>query len=341
MPRKFAFHTWRWWLPCTLVGLAVVIEAFARFYLGLGHPPLYEAHPTIEYLYKPNQRVHRFGNLFVTNRYGMRSEDFPPQKVRPHELRIMVYGDSVINGGTLTDHARLGTTLVQERLANALRRPVWVGNVSAGSWGPPNELAHLRQFGTLDADVLILELSSEDFIDAPTFEPLNPLTHPTVTPWSAAWEGFTKYLPMYLSSRRLPEQVVSPEWNRGEPINLRDEKECLGAEREFLKIAAEAGIPAVVLQHWRASELRRGSPDPGHAEIQQVALEEHVPVYQDVDAFRKHIDAGHNPYRDDIHPNVDGQQALAEVYFDIVEHVLRLEILQPTDPASVPDQPKK
>jgi len=53
-------------------------------------------------------------------------------------------------------HARLG-------------RPVVVGNASAKSWGPPNELAYLQHFGTLDADVVILELSSHDYaLLAPT-----------------------------------------------------------------------------------------------------------------------------------------------------------------------------
>jgi hypothetical protein len=332
MPRNFTLRAWRWWLLCALVVLAVATELFARFYLGLGAPPLYQTHPTIEYLFKPNQHLYRFGNLFISNRYGMRSDDFPPQKVRPNELRVIVYGDSVINGGSLTDHAFLGTTLLQEKLTKLLQRPVVVGNVSAGSWGPPNELAYLKQFGLLGADVVILELSSEDFVDSPTFEPLDPLTHPTETPWSAAWEGLTRYLPSYLESRQPAAPFVPAGGNPADPINPRDEKECLDAERDFLRIAADAGVPAVVLQHWRESELRRGQPDPGHAEILRTATEERAAVYQDVDVFRKHIQAGHNPYRDDIHPNVEGQQALAEIYFDIVEHALSPGVLETTSP---------
>jgi hypothetical protein len=312
-----------------VVLLAAAGELFARFYLGLGDPPLSQTHPTIEYLYKPNQRLHRFGNLFVTNRYGMRSDDFPPQKVRPREFRVMVYGDSVINGGTLTDQSRLATTLLQESLTKRLQRPVVVGNASAGSWGPPNELAYLEQFGLLDADLVILELSSEDFVDSPTFEPLDPLTHPTDAPWSAVWEGVTRYLPTYLESRRPPQRFVAAGSDPAEPINPQNAKECLSAEREFLRIAADAGVPAIVLQHWRESELHRGRPDPGHAEIFQVATEARVPVYQDVDAFRKLINASHSPYRDDIHPNVEGQEALAEIFLDIVQHAVPPHEQQP------------
>lgn len=60
-------------LAISLVGGEVV----ARFVLGLGDPPLSVAHPTIEYLLKPNQVVHRFGNRYLVNQYGMQSEPLP------------------------------------------------------------------------------------------------------------------------------------------------------------------------------------------------------------------------------------------------------------------------
>ena len=176
-----SFHKLKW-PPMLVVALIAGGEMFSRFYLGLGNPPLWEFHPTMAFLFKPNQRVHRFGNLFITNRYGMRSDDFPPQKLNPQELRVLVFGDSVVNGGNLTDHSRLATTLLAKRLSASLARPIVVGNASAGSWGPPNELAYLQQFGFLDAYLIILVLSSSDYDDTPNFEPLDPLIRPTETP---------------------------------------------------------------------------------------------------------------------------------------------------------------
>src|SRR6266702_2037741 len=126
------------WLLITALALLVGGELFARYYLGLGDPPLSQTHPTIEYLFKPNQKVHPFGNLFRTNRYGMLSDDFPPQKS---------------TAGELPDQSHLATTYLQQVLAKELRRPVIIGNISAGSWGPPNELAYMHQFGLLDADI--------------------------------------------------------------------------------------------------------------------------------------------------------------------------------------------
>jgi hypothetical protein len=289
----------------------IFLELFARLYLGLGDPALVQPHPTIEYYFKPNQVVHPFHNLFRTNRYGMRSDDFPPRKTRADELRVLVFGDSVVNGGNLTDHSRLATTLLQERLTRELHRPVIVANISAGSWGPPNQLAYINQFGFLDADVAIFVLSSSDASDAPTFDPLNPNTHPTAAPFSAAWEGATRYLPRYFPSK----PVASPE----PQINPHDVEVSIAAESSFLERARAAGLATILLQHWMATEVASGQPEPGHEEILAAARAVGVPVYQDADVLRRYQAKGLNPYRDNIHLNDNGQRAYSELLFDMLK----------------------
>jgi hypothetical protein len=300
----------RWLLLAAIVLLACG-ELLARYYFGLGHPPLSQTHPTIEYLFKPNQKVYRFGNLFSTNRYGMRSADFPPQKAIPDELRVIVYGDSVVNGGNLTDQSHLATTYLQRTLASELQRPVVVGNVSAGSWGPPNELAYLRQFGFLDADIAVLVLSSSDYADAPTFEPLNPMTHPTETPLSALWEGITRYLPRFIGGKVTNESGVVPDAQ--EVPNKADIEISLSAEREFLEAAKTQGVKILVVQHWTESELHSHRPLQGHTDIRRIAAEVAVPICDDVNGLEAKIAAGKNPFRDDIHLNEEGQSALAKL----------------------------
>ena len=163
MKRKLGF---------VLVGallLALVGELGARWILGLGDPPLTVRDPEIEYLFAPNQDVRRFGNRVVYNNVSMRSADrWSMAKERPEELRVLVLGDSVINGGALTDHARLATTIAQETLDRPAR-PVRVGNVSAGSWGPENLLAYVERFGLFDADLAVVVLSTHDLRDVRTF----------------------------------------------------------------------------------------------------------------------------------------------------------------------------
>jgi GDSL-like Lipase/Acylhydrolase family len=291
--------------------LLIAGELWARFGLGLGDPPLSQAHPTIEYYFRPNQQVHRFGNLFQTNRYGMRSEDFPPRKADPAELRVLIYGDSVVNGGNLTDQSHLATTLLRDALARELRRPVIVGNVSAGSWGPPNELAYLRQFGFLDADVIVLVLSSHDYNDAPTFDPLNPLTHPTEKPFSALWEGVTRYLPRYFTRTGINESGALPDSSA--VANERDIEVSLAAEREFLNSAQAHDVKVLVVQHLTETELKSQQPLPGFAQIRQIAQEVAAPVIDDAAVLRERLQSGNNPYRDDIHINDAGQKALEEL----------------------------
>ena len=140
-----------------LVGL---LEAYARVVLGLGDPPLWMADPEIEYLPQPAKSYLRFGKRISYNAYSMRSRDFPRTKVNPDELRVLVVGDSVINGGAQTDQQALATTLLENKLAESLDRPVLVANIAAGSWGPPNILAYLRRFGLFDADVVVIVLTA-------------------------------------------------------------------------------------------------------------------------------------------------------------------------------------
>src|SRR5947207_15760221 len=72
-------------LLISLLLLLVGGELFARYYLGLGDPPLMIADPQIEYLYKPSQTVHRFGHIIHYNAYSMRSDDFPAHQTDSNE----------------------------------------------------------------------------------------------------------------------------------------------------------------------------------------------------------------------------------------------------------------
>ncbi len=134
----------RFILSCIAMVLALVAiaEVGLRYFTGLGNPPQLVAHPTIEYLYEPSRTYWRRGNRISFNRHSMRSDDFPPEKADGREFRLLVLGDSVVNGGAQSDQDALATEMVRDELARDLGRPVVVGNVSAGSWGPPNLLAY-------------------------------------------------------------------------------------------------------------------------------------------------------------------------------------------------------
>jgi lysophospholipase L1-like esterase len=236
----------------------------------------------------------------------MRSEDFPAHKSSSGEIRVLVIGDSVVNGGAQTDQSELATALIQQELASVLHRHVIVGNVSAGGWGPPNMLAYLRRFGFFDADVIVLVLSTHDAVDVPTFAPTAGVDpdFPDHKPLLAIDELLFRYAPRYLGLHSYLTPALTDEH-----AALR---ECLSAECEILRAAAAAGAVAIVAQHLERSELG-GAEARYHLLIASEAARCGARVVQLGPAFERAIAGGEQPYRDNIHPNARGQRLIANV----------------------------
>ncbi len=271
----------------------VAAESFARFGLGLGTPPLSIEDPEIEYMFKPSQEVWRFGNRQLVNEYGMRSRPVPVQKPE-NEFRILTIGDSVLNGGNLTDHDELATSLLSGSQVRVL-------NASAGSWGPPNMLAYVEKFGLFDADLLVVVLSSHDAGDAPTFAPLNPNTHPTRQPLSALTEGISRYLPRYLPS--LGERAGNGETD--ESLNMpKIDQQALDA----VTALAKQSIPTCFVLHPSREEFKNGKWDARYTEILRAAGS--AKIVDEMEFLQSSED-----YRDGIHLSVEGQKKLAQAIY--------------------------
>ncbi len=290
-------------------------EIFARYYLGLGTPPLSMPHPKIEYMFRPNQDVSRFGNRILINQYGMRAAPFA-DRATESELRIMVFGDSVLNGGNQTDHAALATTMLQGRLThNTKGKGVVVGNISAGSWGAGNWLAYAKEYGFFGAKIMILVISSHDYADNPTFETLDENTHPTRGPISALSEGVTRYLPRYMP-RFNTGATVGESDNFEEKVNEQEVQKGLNDLRDFMELALKSSATVLVLQHWEKSEIEQGFPGPGNLRIREVCESLGISPIPLEPYFRAAIQSGNDPYRDNIHLNQTGQKILAEALFE-------------------------
>ncbi|MGH7177438.1 MAG: GDSL-type esterase/lipase family protein [Tepidisphaeraceae bacterium] len=309
----------RWCILGVVVGL-VGVELFSRAYLGLGDPPLLMSDPEIEYLYRPSQTGHRFGNLIHYNAYSMRSSDFPAHKIDPSELRVLVIGDSVINGGAQTDQSQVCTERLGESLSVALRRKVVVGNISAQSWGPPNMLAYLRRFGLFDADVLVIVVASHDAEDVPTFKPVVGVQRdfPDHKPLTATGELVSRYLwPM----------ILGMTVNDSGPIpviesNQAAREQGLLALREMIRLARASGARVVVAQHLERTEAL-GTLRPEHDLIARLASEEGAQVIQLGPAFAASLRSGLDPYRDIVHPNTVGQRLIGRELFNALEPMFR------------------
>jgi hypothetical protein len=288
-----------------LLATFTATELYCRLHLGLGNPPLSLADPKIEYLFAPNQHLRRFGNRVDYNAWSMRSGDFPVQKGQPNEVRVMVFGDSVVNGGALTDQGDVATSILQRQLGANLSRPVVVGNISAGSWGPPNMLAYARRFGFFQADVVVLVLSSHDYADAPSFEPtvgVHP-DFPDHRPWCATWEAITRYLPRYLPKMAPFGRPTDPVPQRA---SRKDIDDALGAERDLIQLARQSGAKVILAQHLEVGELPPAHAREGHDAIAMTARAAGVEPF-DIEG----TGASSDVYRDNIHPNQAGQALIA------------------------------
>lgn len=287
-------------------------EGVARYGMGLGDPPLNDAYPDLEYAFRPGT-YRRFGNVMHINSHHMRSPEVPPRKSRADEVRVMLMGDSVINGGTLTDQADLASELLPPRLAAALGHPVVVGNISAGSWGPGNLLAYARRFGLFEADVVVIVVNSEDASDNPTGRPIVGVdpSFPDRRPWSALAEAVARYVVPRLGrmfSTHEPPAIVDSA--TAEDRLSRGMKDL----SELCNLAAASGA-RVLLVHFPNRDELEGLILPGHEAIVRLAEEKPVRLIELKNPLAASLAAGADPYRpqDSIHPNEVGQKIIAEV----------------------------
>ena len=296
-----------------LAAVVLVAELSARFVLGLGDPPLSMTDPDIEYLFKPSSEYRRFGNRIAFNAFSMRSDPLEAKKTDSRQRRVMFLGDSVINGGNQTDQAELATEILRDRLASILNAPVVVGNISAGSWGPGNQLAYVKKYGFFDADVVVIVLSSHDESDYPTFKPTVGVlpSFPDRSPWLAVKELATRYIYGYVR-KILFKRAQKPD---DDPPSQQTIDKSLNAVRQIVQLARDTDADVLIAQHLEKSEIADAKL-PGHAAIQELAKSMGIETIQLGPAFARSLDQGVNPYRDKIHPNAQGQQLIAKTLFD-------------------------
>ena len=299
--------------------LLIAGELFARFWMGLGDPPLVQRDPEIKYVFKPDQICHRFGHLIKYNHYSMRSEDFPAHKADPNELRIMMIGNSIINGGALTDQTEIASEMLRKDLSDELKRPVVVGNISAGGWGPPNELAYLKRYGLFDADVLVIVCTSHDYANVPSFELLGvDPSLPETKPPLALWEGFSRYLLPKLRSRVVPKEGYVPKTS----INQADAETCARAIHDMVGMARRSGAK-VIMAHQPDRDETADTPPEGAEALKQAAKREGMPLIEFGPSFAAARRGGTEVYADFIHPNAAGQRVMLGLLKPAIQEVLR------------------
>ena len=288
-------------LLLVLICIGIGAELTCRYVVGLGDPPLTRIDPEIEYLFAPSRCYQRLGRTICYNSVSMRAQEPPPPGDATR--RILVLGDSVINGGVLTDQAQLATTILHK----ALGPQVWVGHISAGSWGPANLAAYTRRFGWFNTDLSILVLSSHDLTDLPEFRASYGIDFPTTPPRLAIEEAVLRYGPRVLPVLgALSEQATPP---RRAYTAAERNSQGRAALVDFLRLMQANSKSAYVVLYPTAAEFQATARPERSVEIEEI--ERLGLPYIDLIASKAW---SRSYYRDDIHPNAEGQAALARIF---------------------------
>jgi lysophospholipase L1-like esterase len=292
-----------------VLGLLVAIELGMRLLFGFGNPLIYIGDQKIGYLLAPNQRTRRFGNRIEINEYSMRSAS-TNQTPAPSTLRILLLGDSIVNGGWWTDQAQTISSLMMDSLAkNTNYQNVEVLNASANSWGPRNELAYLQQFGTFHAQAVVLLINTDDlFAIAPTALPVGrDRNYPDHKPPLAIVEVLQRYI---LPQKPIPElQALQNETGDRVGINLEAISKIQALTQEnhsqfllfmtpLLREIGESGPRDYeIVARQRLSDFTKTN---------QITYIDFLPIFNSTANSQ-------NLYHDHIHLNNQGNQLVSEI----------------------------
>jgi GDSL-like Lipase/Acylhydrolase family len=296
-----------WLAVVALVALVLLMELALRYFFGFGRPLIYQGDPEIGYLLAPNQSTRRFGNRIAINQYSMRSDAIVPQRPAPN-LRVLIIGDSVANGGWWTDQANTISEVLKAKLTDAAPT-IEVLNASANSWGPRNELAYLTRFGLFESQYLVLIINTDDlFSTTPTSLVVGvDRNYPDRAPGSAIAEVMQRYvLPAPKPSPQL--QVVQSESGDRVEKNLQ-------AIQQIQELAQKSGTKLLLVMTPLLREVAAPGPKDyelvARSRLQQFTQERQID-YIDCLSFFPEANANQSLYHDHIHLNAVGNQQVSD-----------------------------
>lgn len=284
-----------------------IAELVLRYKYGFCSAPLYVADPDFEYIYAPNQSVVRFGNLIETNSLSMRSKEVDSSD----STVILLIGDSVVLGGSLTDQKDLASTMLEDQLSIDLNTKVRVLNISAGSWGPDNGAAYLKKHGLFNAKLMCLVASSHDAHDNMTHSNTVGIDYnlPDKQYSFAIIELWDRYIrPRYLSDYTGNSLYFAPKIDTTAAHAIRKSGPTFNPGfAEINHIAKENKIPFFILLHPETSEVSSGSYNYQGQEIINFAQKDSVRLIKELD---KGVSLDLYRENDVVHYNSKGQYFL-------------------------------
>jgi len=270
-------------------GLLLLVEALVQL-LGFVDVPIYLGNNQIGYIPAPNQSgAFMRSHTWHFNEYSMGAGSFKPDSKR---FNLLLVGDSLVLGGNpLSEPERLGPQL--EKLTGW---QVWP--ISAGSWAMQNELTYMRQhLAILDKmDAIVIMSNSGDF-DVPSSW-ASDLTHPLHHPFPGL---------IYLVRKYALQPSIPPRVNPKMQVPLRD------WQHDLHELSQQFKKPIYIFMYPNSAEFHDGVK-------RQSQLDSKIPLIQaqladTAKIYKVSNDKNWNKtlYRDDIHPNGNGNSVLARI----------------------------
>lgn len=301
-----------------LAGFLVTCELAGRV-LGLHTPVLYKT-TAYGYRVQPQQDIRRFGNRIYYDVYGLRSEGISVLPA-PGVLRVLCLGDSITNGGAITDQDDTYPAQLQ-RLMTAGGRRVEVVNASAPGWAVANESGWLRENGTFGAHVVVLTIGTTDLFQEEALADIVD-RHPSF-PSQAPMLAIEELWLRYLMPRILRQSSTDPGAERLLRPAAQATAAAASAVSRVITIAADVrlhdAIPVVLfVEQPENVEPADAVTLKAKAGLSEALRTEQVAFASTREAVRE--SGGQDLFRDMLHPNTRGNGVLAQVAAGLLEDI--------------------
>jgi hypothetical protein len=288
-------------IAVAILALGGISEIYLRYYWGFCNAILYNESDKFEYIAKPNQNRFRFRHHILYNKYSMRSDSLKSSD----KIRILGFGDSVLNGGVQIDQDFLATNIIEQNLENMDARCF---NISCGSWGPDNCFAYLKEYGDFNANLIFLVVSSHDSYDNMNFEKIVNIhpNYPSKQYKSAIYELFDRYaIPRIFDKKMEGDHIV-----KGTVFN--------SGFYSFYLFSKEKEIPFLIYLHPDKREMKEKKYNEQGDRIIRFCEEYSIPILQGIEYENETL------FRDEIHLNEQGQRILGNALLAEIKRLLSL-----------------
>lgn len=301
-----------------ILSIFILGEIILRVWLGMCNAPLYQKSGSYEYIAAPNQSGKRFGNRYHYNSFSQRSEE--PDSTKTIVLGL---GDSVIFGGVMIDQDNIATSIFSRETGMQML------NISAGSWGPDNCAAYLKENGLFGAKAMFLLVSSHDAFDNMNFQPVVGVSpsYPDQQYLSAWAELISRYIwPRTIGKIFAHKNENDPDKKVLDGIGIHKNGNVFNPGFNQLKaIADSADIPLYVCLHADIKELEESKYNEQGSMIIDWCKKNDVPCILEIkEGLEKDM------FRDGIHTNEKGQRFEAGLMKKYIR--IKKENLHPASP---------